>query len=367
MVFKKLSAEEERLAKMWFQEDGKTPAEIAELLRRDKSTMTRLLVKKVKRKRDGRPVLLTKTQVDVLVTTLKSMIKKANCKYMVTAKMLKRATRTKASVRTIARALHARNIYFRPLRSKPLLTKQDVSDRKEFAEKYHTKSEAWWQEHIHMHIDCKHFSVFLHGKARHHAAAVGCRGAYREPRQGLDGPYVRPGKKSRPGFGGRGVIVLAGVGAGKVLMWEYIDGRSWSGAVAAEMYSGAMLHVLKKQYPGRRHFNVLEDNDPTGFKSSKGMAAKESSGIRAFEIPKRSPQLNVCDYSLWQEVNSRMRRQEKAWRPSKKENRTEYLRRLRRTAMRLPAAFINASIKDMRRRCTRLRAAKGGHFEEGGK
>ena len=86
MVFKKLSAEEERLAKMWFQEDGKTPAEIAELLRRDKSTMTRLLVKKVKRKRDGRPVLLTKTQVDVLVTTLKSMIKKANCKYMVTAK-----------------------------------------------------------------------------------------------------------------------------------------------------------------------------------------------------------------------------------------------------------------------------------------
>ena len=70
-------------------------------------------------------------------------------------------------------------------------------------------------------------------------------------------PMCDPARNRGPGFGGRGVIVLAGVGAGKVLMWEYIDGRSWSGAVAAEMYSGAMLHVLKKQYPGRRHFNVF--------------------------------------------------------------------------------------------------------------
>ena len=35
-------------------------------------------------------------------------------------------------------------------------------------------------------------------------------------------------------------------------------------------------------------------------------------------------------------------------------------------ALRLPANFINGSIKDMRRRCARLLEAKGGHFEEGG-
>ena len=351
---------------MWYNENGTSPAEIGKLLRRNKSTMTRLLVKKVQKKRDGRPPMLTKVQVDTLVSTLKSMIKKASCKYMVTLKMLKTATRTKASCRTIARALHARNIFFRPLRSKPLLTAQDISDRKAFAEKYHSKSEAWWLEHIHMHIDCKHFPVFLHGKARNHAAALGVRGAYREPRQGLDDPYVRPSKKGPANFGGRGVIVLAGVGAGKVLLWEYIDGRNWSGAVAAEMYSGPMASMLKKTFPGRRCWTVLEDNDPTGFKSTKGMNAKEASGMKVFEIPKRSPQLNVCDFSLWQEVNSRMRRQEKAWRPSKKESRREYLTRLRRTALRLPANFINGSIKDMRRRCARLLEAKGGHFEEGG-
>ena len=38
--------------------------------------------------------------------------------------------------------------------------------------------------------------------------------------------------------------------------------------------------------------------------------------------------------------------------------------RLRRTAKRLPASFLNKCVGDMRRRCQLLRAAKGKHFEE---
>ena len=85
-----------------------------------------------------------------------------------------------------------------------------------------------------------------------------------------------------------------------------------------------------------------------------------------FDIPPRSPDLNVCDYSLWAEVSRRMRRQEKAWPAKKRETRQGYLARLRRTALRLPAAFVNKSIGDMARRCQRLHAAQGKHFEEGG-
>ena len=33
--------------------------------------------------------------------------------------------------------------------------------------------------------------------------------------------------------------------------------------------------------------------------------------MKVFEIPKRSPCLNVCDYFLWAEANRRMREQEK--------------------------------------------------------
>ena len=41
MAFNRMSSEELRLAKLWYDEDGKTPLEISQLLRRDKSTITR--------------------------------------------------------------------------------------------------------------------------------------------------------------------------------------------------------------------------------------------------------------------------------------------------------------------------------------
>ena len=43
----------------------------------------------------------------------------------------------------------------------------------------------------------------------------------------------------------------------------------WTGAAAAAMYkrSGA---ALRAHYPGRTRFTILEDNDPSGYKSSKG-------------------------------------------------------------------------------------------------
>ena len=62
--YRKLSKDEIRLAKMWHEEDGMAPSEIAQLLRRDKSTMTRLLVQRTERKKDGRPKLLDSAKVD---------------------------------------------------------------------------------------------------------------------------------------------------------------------------------------------------------------------------------------------------------------------------------------------------------------
>ena len=39
-VWKKVSAEELRLMRMWYKEDGKAPAEIARLLHRDKGAIS---------------------------------------------------------------------------------------------------------------------------------------------------------------------------------------------------------------------------------------------------------------------------------------------------------------------------------------
>ena len=183
----------------------------------------------------------------------------------------------------------------------------------------------------------------------------------------MDEAYTKTSKAFKYNPGARSVKVLAGVGNNKVMVWEYIDKRNWAGAVAAEMYEGPLAKALQRNFPERRTWRVLEDNDPTGFKSGKGKLAKERARIVAFEIPHRSPDCNICDFALWTEVNKRMRRQEQTWAAGKRETRQEYLARLRKTALRLPPAFIKNSIGDMARRCKRLRAAKGRHFEEGGK
>ena len=70
MTFTKMSSDELRLAKMCYEEDDMTPSEIAELLRRDKSTITRHVVKGLIRKRDGRPRMLSEDDVDALEVLL---------------------------------------------------------------------------------------------------------------------------------------------------------------------------------------------------------------------------------------------------------------------------------------------------------
>ena len=119
-------------------------------------------------------------------------------------------------------------------------------------------------------------------------------------------------------------------------MWHFIESR-WNGETAANSYEGPVLDAQKKAFPRKRRFAVLEDNDPSGFKSSKGHTAKVRAKIDEFNIPKRSPDLNVCDYALWKEVSKRMRGQERKFPTGKRETRTKLLKRLRRTAPELAA------------------------------
>ncbi len=162
-------------------------------------------------------------------------------------------------------------------------------------------------------------------------------------------------------------MVLAGVGHGKVLVREVIDGRNWNGDVAAEMYTGPIKAALQRASPSKRKWRALEDNDPAGFKCKKGLVAKKSACVESFDIPRRSPSLNVCDYALWSQINRQMRAAEAKWPVGRRETRKQFLARLRRTAMGLTPGFINSSIASMRRRCRLLYEAQGRHFEDGGK
>ena len=123
---------------------------------------------------------------------------------------------------------------------------------------------------------------------------------------------------------------------------------------------------LRKTFPRKRNFQILEDNEPAGYKSSSGIEAKKESNTSVLCIPKRSPDLNPLDFSVWSAINKAMRTKEESFPKDKKETRKVYLKRLRRTALRLKPAYMKKCIGDMRRRCQRLFDAKGGLLEEGG-
>ncbi len=92
--------------------------------------------------------------------------------------------------------------------------------------------------------------------------------------------------------------------------WHVLE-KKRRGERAAAAYRGPTLQGLLRTWPGKRICHTLEGNGPTGFKARAGVGAKKEVGIKAFEIPKRSPDLNVCDYALQAAVNRKTRRQER--------------------------------------------------------
>ena len=86
--------------------------------------------------------------------------------------------------------------------------------------------------------------------------------------------------------------------------------------------------------------------------------------IRSDSLPRRSPDLNVLDYSLWHTSNLRMRRQEKSFTANFTESEEDFKARLKRTAMRLPAATVSQAIGDMHRRVRMVLEEKGDLFNE---
>ena len=130
------------------------------------------------------------------------------------------------------------------------------------------------------------------------------------------------------------------------------------------MYKGPLIKALRKAWPGKRSYSVLEDNDPTGYKSSQDKAGKRESNIVTDELPKRSPGLNVLDYSLWHAINARMRVQEASFPSGKRETQAEFLARLRKTALGLPQREVGKAVQDMRRRVALVLARNGKLFTE---
>ena len=365
MSFSHLKDVEKQQLARWVSE-GKQPTEISQLLKRSLSTIVRQIGKLTHKKKCapvGRPRKISEALNDRLVAKVKALTKAADAKYQVTASMIRKSAALKCSNRTLLDALHSCGVYMHPLREKPVRTEEDEKDRLAFGSLHATKPIGYWTTKVDAYLDNKFFPVYLTGRTRDYAAKRVARGSYRSKGEGLSKGHVKPRKNLKYNTGAPSMNISCAISASRVLMWHEVKGN-WNAKAAAEMYSSKLAPALRRAYPGRRRFLVLEDNDPSGYKSKLALDAKTQEKIDGVEFPKRSPDLNPLDYGLWAEVNKRMRKQELRFKANRRETKAQYAARLRRTAMALPPSFLKALVSSMKRRCADLVAAGGGDFQE---
>ena len=119
-------------------------AEIGQAVGRARKTVYEALDHKWKYKPRGRPQALTKKDVRGYVRLLNAMVKKANGKTEITLSLLHRRAKCKATLKCLMQHLHKEGVRCHPLRTKCILTKQDVEARYKFAKKYRKKPASWW-------------------------------------------------------------------------------------------------------------------------------------------------------------------------------------------------------------------------------
>ena len=251
--------------------------------------------------------------VEKILRVTESMVKGADAQKEITMPMILRAAGYDVSPTTLRKHFKQYKVAFYKLKEKPLLQAGDVEERKRWVEAHKRRTPTQWVTKPHAIIDNKSFQMSACRKSREFVARRSIRGAYQKkgaaPKKWLVKPKCGANSAKYPG-----IQVTAGVIKGKIRMWSYVDGK-WSAQAAAHMYKNVLTKALKRAFPlQRRPFTIIEDNDPTGYKSRAGNRSKADNNLVADSLPKRSPDLNVLDYSLWSEINRRMRAQERTFR-----------------------------------------------------
>ena len=120
------------------------------------------------------------------------------------------------------------------------------------------------------------------------------------------------------------------------------------------MYEGPIKAALQRRRPGKRSWLIMEDNDPSGFKSNRGKIAKAASGMRTIDQPPYSPDLNPLDFSLWSWIEKKAL---EGRRPA--ESRETYKARLRRVALGLPRPLVQKIVESIKVRAHAIFNADG--------
>ena len=306
----------------------------------------------------GRKRSLSDANLNAMNRVRKKLIKQVDGDREITwAEVIAKARVPAVDPSTVAKHMkHKFDVKARAPRLKPMRSELDKADRKDKCSRLRKRSLKYWVDGVHLYMDNKKWPFPRSVRGKRFAKKLRVRRHLRTRAEGLQPGFTKPDKrKHRVNLGC--LNLCAGIIKGKVRVWHYLD-NGWGGEAAKELYEKVIGPALTRHHGMKRQYNILEDNDPTAYKSNAAKEAKRNLKIVPIEFPTYSPELNPCDYALWEEVENRMAAQK----APKHESVSDFKARLRRTAMAIPKPVIEKMLGSMVRRTQGIFDNDGGHI-----
>jgi hypothetical protein len=319
----------------------------------------------------GRPVELTKAMLKVLDRVRLKLIREANNEYRVVwddvlehgkkelrAKGLLGAREPMWNANWVSRQMRgALDCRSRPAKKKIQRTPEDEFARLKKGKVWKKKRKSFWtHQGIHAYIDNKAFVGALSAKNKRRMRQNRVVSHLRKPSEGTKPGFVAP-KQNRILSGIKAFEITAAVAKDRIIMWHSSAGP-WNGETAKDMYK-VLGRRLKKVWGNKRKFRVVEDGDPKGFQSGKGIAAKVAAKIESWKLPPRSPEWMPLDFCLWHEIEERLYKKKR----NTDESLKTFKKRLRLIALRLPRPIVRKCLASMHKRIRLTVKAKGKHIK----
>lgn len=243
-------------------------------------------------------------------------------------------------------------------REKPCRTDEHDQERVRICKAWRRKHKNFFTKKVHIVIDNKVWDVATNARAKRFKKMRKVRFHLRKRSEGLKRGFTKPsGQKKQRINPGASVSVLAGVVGGRIRIWHYLPKKRWNGKIAAACYEGPIKKALERCFGRKKEYLILEDNDPTGYQSNAAKAAKRRVSIKRVPFPRYSPDLMPLDFSLWDEIERRMSKRE-----PKNETVEHYKKRLRRTALAIPAKVVRKTLQAILPRALAVIKEDGGHI-----